>query len=147
MWLIPLLVLAWITKINSNKWQMGPCSLQSFKVLWMVLSTMEGCWIKNKANLAVRVNRTCRCLQVRINLVGDRLLVLLSTASVVSLGTNWERKPVELPNFLRVELVFEVLVIMHPSILLVYVAQPWTWRAISFYRWYYKHIIISGDYT
>jgi hypothetical protein len=28
MWLVPLLVLAWITKINSNKWQMGPCSLQ-----------------------------------------------------------------------------------------------------------------------
>jgi hypothetical protein len=29
MWLVPLLVLAWITKINSNKWQMGPCSLQN----------------------------------------------------------------------------------------------------------------------
>jgi hypothetical protein len=28
MWLVPLLVLAWITKINLNKWQMGPCSLQ-----------------------------------------------------------------------------------------------------------------------
>jgi hypothetical protein len=28
MWLVPLLVLAWITKINSNKWQMGPCLLQ-----------------------------------------------------------------------------------------------------------------------
>jgi hypothetical protein len=28
MWLVPLLVLAWITKINSNKWQMGSCSLQ-----------------------------------------------------------------------------------------------------------------------
>jgi hypothetical protein len=27
MWLVPLLVLAWITKINSNKWQMRPCSL------------------------------------------------------------------------------------------------------------------------
>jgi hypothetical protein len=27
MWLAPLLVLAWITKINSNKWQIGPCSL------------------------------------------------------------------------------------------------------------------------
>jgi hypothetical protein len=28
MWLVPLFVLSWITKINSNKWQMGPCSLQ-----------------------------------------------------------------------------------------------------------------------
>jgi hypothetical protein len=27
MWLVPLLVLSWITKINSNKWQSGPCSL------------------------------------------------------------------------------------------------------------------------
>jgi hypothetical protein len=27
-WLVPLLALARITKINSNKWQMGPCSLQ-----------------------------------------------------------------------------------------------------------------------
>jgi hypothetical protein len=26
-WLVSLLVSAWITKINSNKWQMGPCSL------------------------------------------------------------------------------------------------------------------------
>jgi hypothetical protein len=30
MWLVPLLVLAWITKINSNKWQIGPCSLQNW---------------------------------------------------------------------------------------------------------------------
>jgi hypothetical protein len=29
MWLVPLLVLAWITKINSNKWQMRPCSLHT----------------------------------------------------------------------------------------------------------------------
>jgi hypothetical protein len=28
MWLVPLPVLAWITKINSSKWQIGPCSLQ-----------------------------------------------------------------------------------------------------------------------
>jgi hypothetical protein len=28
MWLVSLLVLAWITKINSNKWQIRPCSLQ-----------------------------------------------------------------------------------------------------------------------
>jgi hypothetical protein len=39
MWLVPLLVLTWITKINSNKWQMGPCSLQTVRLL---LGSVDG---------------------------------------------------------------------------------------------------------
>jgi hypothetical protein len=40
MWLVPLLVLAWITKINSNNWQKGPCSLHG----WERAPTLVALW-------------------------------------------------------------------------------------------------------
>jgi hypothetical protein len=92
-WLVSLLVLAWITKINSDKWQMGPCSLQ---YMWQ-FCTCNSVLYYSRDN-CYEIIRICYLVQIYVLIV---FMVFYFNQICMPVSLIWHsRTPISLLLFL-----------------------------------------------